>query len=96
MDCKELVPGQPKSFEDLKQVNAYGAEYWSTRDLQPLLGYTQWRRFEDAIQRAITSCQQSGNAPDHHFAGAGKPIVGGKGSVQNAADYHFSRFFYFS
>jgi DNA-damage-inducible protein D len=92
MDCKELVPEQPKSFEDLKQVNAHGAEYWSARDLQPLLGYTQWRRFEDAIKRAITSCQQSGNAPDDHFAGAGKPIVGGKGAVQNVPDYQLSRF----
>jgi DNA-damage-inducible protein D len=92
MDCRGLMSGQPKSFEELKQVNAYGAEYWSARDLQPLLGYTQWRRFEDAIKRAITSCQQSGNAPDHHFAGAGKPIVGGKGAVQNVPDYHLSRF----
>jgi phage terminase Nu1 subunit (DNA packaging protein) len=82
MDCKELTAGQPRLFEDLKQVNAYGAEYWSARDLQPLLGYTQWRRFEDAIQRAITSCQQSGNAPDHHFASAGKPIVVGKSVEQ--------------
>ncbi len=40
-----------KSFEDLKKVNEYGAEYWSARGIQPLLGYTQWRRFEDAIKR---------------------------------------------
>jgi len=81
-----------KSFEELKKINQFGAEYWSARDLQPLLGYTQWRRFEDAIKRAIISCQQSGNKPDYHFAGAGKPIVGGKGAVQEVADYHLSRF----
>ena len=34
-----------KSFEDLKRVNEHGAEYWSARDLQPLLGHDQWRRF---------------------------------------------------
>lgn len=34
------------SFEGMKQVNEHGAEYWSARDLQPLLGYSQWRRFE--------------------------------------------------
>ena len=61
-------------FERLKQVNQYGAEYWSARDLQPLLGYTQWRRFENAIKKAVTSCKQSGNDPDHHFAGAGKMV----------------------
>jgi len=80
------------SFEDSKKLNEYGAEYWSARELQPLLGYSQWRRFEDAVKRAITSCQQSGNDPRHHFAGAGKPITGGKGAVQVVEDYHLSRF----
>ncbi len=81
-----------QSFEDLKQSNEHDAEYWSARDLQPLLGYSQWRRFEDAINRAITSCEQSGNNSAHHFAGAGKPITGGKGAVQLAQDYQLSRF----
>lgn len=81
-----------KSFESLKQQNQHGAEYWSARDLQPLLGYSQWRRFEQAIERAITSCNESGNPPGHHFAGAGKPITGGKGAVQIVDDYQLSRF----
>ena len=78
-------PSEDKSFEQLKSVNEHGAEYWSARDLQPLLGYNHWRSFEKAIAKAITSCQQSGNDPDHHFAHARKPIVGGKGAVQEVA-----------
>lgn len=92
MSDETLPVGGGRSFEDLKRVNEFGAEYWSARDLQPLLGYGQWRRFEDAIKRAITSCQESGNKPDHHFADAGKPILGGKGAVQVVKDYHLSRF----
>jgi DNA-damage-inducible protein D len=46
------IAGQ--SFERLKKANEHGAEYWSARDLQPLLGYSQWRRFEQALERAIT------------------------------------------
>lgn len=80
------------SFEDLKKTNDYEAEYWSARDLQSLLGYGQWRRFEDAIKRAITSCEQSGNNPDHHFAGAGKMVELGSGSVREVEDYRLSRF----
>jgi DNA-damage-inducible protein D len=79
-------------FEGLKKVNDFGAEYWSARDLQPLLGYSQWRRFENAIKKAVTSCEQSGNEPTHHFASAGKPIPGGKGAVQVVPDFHLSRF----
>ena len=92
MPKKNEVTIAGKSFEELKQVNEYGAEYWSARDLQPLLGYSQWRRFEQAIERAATSCKESGNPPGHHFADAGKPITGGKGAVQIVDDYHLSRF----
>jgi len=81
-----------KTFEDFKQVNKHGAEYWSARDLQPLLGYAQWRRFEEAIKRALASCGESGNQSVNHFAAAGKPIPGGKGAVQVVDDYHLSRF----
>lgn len=81
-----------KRFEALRQINEFGAEYWSARDLQTLLGYSQWRRFEQAIERALSSCRESGNPPEHHFAGAGKPIPGGKGAVQIVNDFHLSRF----
>lgn len=83
---------QLTNFEALKALNEHGAEYWSARDLQPLLGYAQWRRFEDAIGRAIVSCEQSGNKSGHHFAGAGKMVDLGSGSLRNVEDYHLSRF----
>ena len=92
MSEKSLPALGGKTFEDLKLTNTHGAEYWSARDLQSVLGYSQWRRFEQAIERAKTSCKESGNSPDHHFAGAGKPITGGKGAVQIVDDYHLSRF----
>ena len=106
VDCRCFDPGKRTAemteehtpevvrfgFESLKKVNQYNREYWSARDLQPLLGYTQWRRFENAIRKAVTSCEQSGNDPAHHFASAGKPITGGKGAVQEVADFHLSRF----
>ncbi|NDP48484.1 MAG: DNA damage-inducible protein D [Sulfuriferula multivorans] len=92
MANKELPSIGGKSFEGLKQVNDHDAEYWSARDLQALLGYSQWRRFEDAILRARTSCEQSGNEPDYHFAGAGKMIGVGKGGVREVGDYQLSRF----
>ncbi len=92
MSEKSLPALGGKTFEELKQANAHGAEYWSARDLQSVLGYSQWRRFEQAIERAKTSCKESGNSPEHHFAGAGKPIAGGKGAVQLVDDYQLSRF----
>lgn len=45
--------------------------------LDALLCCSQWQRFEQAINRALSSCLESGNPPGHHFAGVGKPITGG-------------------
>ncbi len=80
------------AFEALRQTNEHGAEYWSARGLQYLLGYSQWRRFEQAIDRARTSCEQSGNDPEHHFAGAGKMVELGSKSLRELPDFHLSRF----
>lgn len=80
------------SFESLKKLNEHGIEYWSARDLQPCLGYSQWRYFENTLKKAIKSCRQSGNDPAHHFAGVRKQIQFGKGATQMVEDYHLSRF----
>lgn len=82
---------QSPDFESIKQMNPYGQEYWSARDLAPLLGYIQWRNFEQAIKKAMIACTETGNIVEHHFADTSKPITGGKGAVQHVKDYNLSR-----
>lgn len=86
------LPAVNSGFEALKKINEHQAEYWCARDLQPLLGYAQWRRFELAIGRAKKSCMSSGNQASDHFAGAGKMVDLGSGSQRELDDYHLSRF----
>ncbi len=86
------LPTGESAFESFKRTNEHCAEYWSARDLQALLGYAQWRRFEQAIERARQSCDRSGNEPEHHFANAGKMIAVGKGGLREVPDVHLSRF----
>ncbi len=92
MSDKHLPAIGGTTFEEFKQTNEHGAEYWSARNLQPLLGYSQWRRFEQTIERAIISCQQSGNRPDYHFAGVSKMVDLDSGSQRKLEDYQLSRF----
>lgn len=39
-------------FDQIRQVDEFGTEYWLARQLQPLLGYSRWQRFEETIERA--------------------------------------------
>src|SRR2546423_3399628 len=80
-------------FESIKQTNVYDIEYWSARDLMPLLGYSKkWQNFESVIKKAMTACEESGYRIEDHFTDASKGIVGGNGSVQQTKDYALSKY----
>ena len=53
-------------FDQICQTDRDG-EFWSARDLMPLLGYKQWRRMDETIDRAVVSCQAIGTKEDQHF-----------------------------
>lgn len=77
-------------FEKIKRVTEYGAEYWIARELMTLLGYDTWRRFEDAIHRAIEACNASEEDSSQEFlpAPAKTLEVGGR----PGKDYILSRY----
>jgi len=52
-------------FDGIRNIEG-GAEYWSARDLMPLLGYDKWERFDDAIERARVTIANTGGSPDAH------------------------------
>jgi len=83
---------QSPDFESIKQISPYQAEYWSARDLAPLLGYNKWQNFEVAIHRAMTSCQQVGQNVTDHFTGVSKMVRLGSDAEREVKDYLLSRF----
>ena len=81
-----------QTFESIKHVNEYGEEYWLARELQPVLEYTQWRRFADVIERAKLACRNSGYNVEDHFADVGKTIEMPKNAHKIVPDYMLSRY----
>src|SRR5574344_265338 len=79
-------------FEDIKHVNENGQEYWLARELQPVLEYTQWRRFSEAIDRAKEACRNSGQTVEDHFADTGKMVTIGSGASRSVEDIQLSRY----
>ena len=54
-------------FEEIKLINANGAEQWSARQLGKLLGYSEYRHFIPVLTRAHEACENSGHTIDDHF-----------------------------
>lgn len=81
-----------ETFENIKHINDAGQEYWLARELQPVLEYKQWRRFEDAIERAKLACKNSGFDIDDHFADVGKMVPIGSGTEREIDDVMLSRY----
>ncbi len=57
-----------------------------------VLKYSKWENFYKVIKRAMTSCETSNNRVLDQFPEVRKPIVGGKGNIQNVIDYRLSRY----
>lgn len=74
-------------FDTIRRQHDDGAEYWSARDLMPLLGYDSWRRFAESIERATVAADAQGLDTATLFAGAVKKSAG-----RPAEDVHLARF----
>lgn len=85
----DRINGGQSPFDAIRRVTPEGREYWSARELMPLLGYGKWERFADAISRAKIAAHNSGYDVAQNFPTAGR-VSGARGPAQ--ADYHLSRY----
>lgn len=81
-----------KTFEDIKHIDEFGNEYWYARELQFVLDYKEWRKFEGVINKAKNTCINSNVNVTDHFVGAAKTIKMPKGASKLINDYELSRY----
>lgn len=92
MGNEVLTDGLRKGFEEIKEIDENGIEYWRARKLMPVLDYATWRSFEEVIKKAQKSCVNSGQAVENHFADAGKMVQIGYGNAREVQDWKLSRY----
>jgi len=88
---KETIIKLNKSFEE----SAYeqdGIEYWLARELQDLVGYTDWRNFLNAVDKAKESCKTTGEAVLDHFVDVTKMVKIGSGAERKQDDIMLTRY----
>ena len=79
-------------FENIKHVDELGFEYWEARELQKILGYKEWRKFENVVIKAKKSCENSNLFVPDHFVGVDKMVEIGLKTNRKILDYKLSRY----
>ncbi|MGX1221971.1 RhuM family protein [Streptomyces ambofaciens] len=92
---KALPPddnGGASPFDRIRQTDPYGREYWTGREMQPLMEYARWEDFAVVIEKARDSLAlvQGTTTAGHHFAISRSD--GGRWGNQKLADFQLTRF----
>lgn len=90
--CNHLEPVSSEAqspFDSIKHTDpATGMEFWSARDLMPMLGYgDKWQNFAQAIERAKLAAEVQGHDVNSLFTGVSK-----KSGGRPQKDYELARF----
>ena len=81
-----------KSFEDIKHIDENNNEFWYARELQSVLDYKEWRKFENVISKAKNACENSSINVFEHFVDADKLSKRANNAEVKISDYKLSRY----
>lgn len=87
----EKITKHHQTFESLKQAED-GGEFWYARELQGVLDYSRWEKFEPVIAKAMEACDKSGQSVADHFHQVVKMVQIGSKAQRKTRDYKLSRY----
>lgn len=79
-------------FESIKRLDEDGTEFWSARDLQTALEYSEWRNFVKVIDKAKIACENSNSNILDHFVDVNNMVEIGSGAQRHLDDINLSRY----
>lgn len=85
-----VQPSGLNIFDAIKHV-ADGIEYWVARELMPLLGYKDWSKFTQVIDKAKLSLTNSNQAVKNHIRSSENLVKRPQGGGSKQEDYKLSR-----
>ena len=90
--AKELSKKVLSIFEQIKQTDENGNEYWMARQLAKALEYTDFRNFSSVIAKASEACKNSGQPLENHLVEANEVVAVGSGATHTYPSYKLSRY----
>ena len=79
-------------FDKIKYYDRNNIEYWSARELYPVLEYSSWDKFKAVLEKAKISCKKSNIPSENHFYQLGKMVKLGSGAEREIEDVMLSRY----
>ncbi len=80
------------TFEELKQIDENGNEFWYARSLSKLLGYADFRNFLKVIEKAKKACLNSNYEISDHLVEVTEVVEGGSGVSNPYPSFKLSRY----
>ena len=79
-------------FEQIKETDENGNEFWTARKLSKILEYTDFRNFSRVINKAIEACKHSGQTVENHLVEFNEMVSIGSGAERLMPSYKLSRY----
>ncbi len=80
------------TFEEIKQVDKNGNEFWYARALSKLLGYADFRNFTKVIEKAKIACVNSNYILSEHIVEVNEQLKFGQGATKEYTSFKLSRY----
>lgn len=85
------IPELQSPFEQLREVDADGKEWWNSRKLARVMGYGKYWNFERVIAKAQAWTSQKGYRLGEHFVEITEMVELGSGAVREVTSIRLSR-----
>ncbi|MBR4908677.1 MAG: DNA damage-inducible protein D [Acidaminococcaceae bacterium] len=90
---KGLITELKSRFDSMAHIDEEsGIEFWYARELQAALGYSEWRNFTNAVDKAKISCEAATGLVSNHFVDVNKTIQMPKNAEKTIPDMKLTRY----
>ena len=90
--AKEIAKQAMSVFEQIRQTDEHGNEFWAARQLAKYLEYTDFRNFLSVIEKAKEACKNSGQKVENHLVEFNEMVSIGSGAEREMNSYKLSRY----
>lgn len=89
---KQQIARLKSAFDSIMRKTDDGVEYWLGRELQEIMGYAKWENFQNVIDKAKVSCENSGTFSTECFLDVRKTSPMPNGGTKEIGDIMLNRY----